>query len=105
MSDKLREINVTLSYNQKIKLNEAFRNREPITLRLKNDALSGSDTLLVPSTIVEKLEKNRTMNKGMEIKLAETYTSFPFIISFLDSIMSLDPNLDPALATKSEMNL
>ena len=63
MSTELHEINVTLSENQKKKLSKAFHNRETITLRLKNDALSGSDTLLVPLTIVKKLEKNRNMNK------------------------------------------
>ena len=49
MDIELHEINVTLSKYQKEKICEAFHNRETITLRLKNDALSGSDTLLVPS--------------------------------------------------------
>ena len=65
----LYEINVTLSENQKNKLSKAFHNRETITLRLTKDALNGNDTLLVPSTTVKRLEKNRNMNKGMEIKL------------------------------------
>ena len=49
MDVELHEINVTISKYQKEKICEAFDNREKITLRLKNDALSGSDTLLVPS--------------------------------------------------------
>jgi len=57
MPTELYEINVTLSDFQKTKLAKAFHNRETIKLRLKNDALSGSDTLLVPSTIVKRLEK------------------------------------------------
>ena len=76
MITQLNEINVTLSDNQKEKLSKAFHNREIITLRLKNDALSGSDTLLVPSTTVKRLEKNRMMNKGMEIKLSSLLLSY-----------------------------
>ena len=81
------EINVTLSKYQKEKICKAFCNREKILLRLKNDALSGSDTLLIPSTIVKKLEmvemveifytlfikrlesRRKNGNKGMEIFL------------------------------------
>ena len=95
---ELYEINVTLSENQKKKLSKAFRNRETITMRLKNDALSGSDTLLVPSTIVKRLEKNRAMNKGMEIKLAKTNIRKQVGGSLLTSILSLGRTFGPTLA-------
>ena len=95
---ELYEINVTLSENQKKKLSKAFHNRETITLRLKNDALSGSDTLLVPSTIVKRLEKNRAMNKGMEIKLAKTNIRKQVGGSLLSSILSLGRTFGPTLA-------
>ena len=98
MSTELHEINVTLSENQKKKLSKAFHNRETITLRLKNDALSGSDTLLVPSTIVKRLEKNRNMNKGMEIKLAKTNIRKQVGGSLLSSILSLGRTFGPTLA-------
>ena len=98
MSTQLYEINVTLSENQKTKLSKAFHNRETITLRLKNDALSGSDTLLVPSTIVKRLEKNRTMNKGMEIKLVKTNIRKQVGGSLLSSILSLGRTFGPTLA-------
>ena len=48
METKLNEINVTLSKNQKEKIIRAYLNREKISLDLKNDALYGNDTLLVP---------------------------------------------------------
>ena len=44
METELHEINVTLSKYQKEKICKAFLNREKILLRLKNDALRGSDT-------------------------------------------------------------
>ena len=120
METELHEINITLSKYQKEKICKAFFNREKILLRLKNDALRGSDTLLVPlkslkrmkddtsngsetildkstfierlengtifvnstademmenycllfyPTVVERLEKNRKNEKGMEIVL------------------------------------
>ena len=98
MSTELHEINVTLSDFQKKKLSKAFHNRETIKLRLKNDALSGSDTLLVPSTIFERLEKNRNMNKGMEIKLAKTNIRKQVGGSLLSSILSLGRTFGPTLA-------
>ena len=98
MPAELYEINVTLSDFQKMKLSKAFHNRETIKLRLKNDALSGSDTLLVPSTIVKRLEKNRNMNKGMEIKLAKTNIRKQVGGSLLSSILSLGRTFGPTLA-------
>ena len=69
---KLFEINVNLSENQKKNISDAYRNRETIVIRLTNDSLSGSDTLLVPATVKKRLEKNRKENKGMDIKLPKT---------------------------------
>ena len=98
METELHEINVTLSKYQKEKICKAFLNREKILLRLKNDALRGSDTLLVPSTIVKRLEKNRNMNKGMEIKLAKTNIRKQVGGSLLSSILSLGRTFGPTLA-------
>jgi len=56
MELELREINVTLSKYQKKKICKAFQNREKILLRLKNDALTGNDTLLVPSKSLERMK-------------------------------------------------
>ena len=98
MSTELHEINVTLSDFQKMKLSKAFHNRETIKLRLKNDALRGSDTLLVPSTIVKRLEKNRNTNKGMEIKLSKTNIRKQVGGSLLSSILSLGRTFGPTLA-------
>ena len=98
MSTQLYEINVTLSENQKKKLSKAYHNREGIKLRLKYDALMGNDTLLVPSNIVKRLEKNRTDRKGMEIKLAQTNIRKQVGGSLLTSILSLARTFGPTLA-------
>ena len=95
---QLYEINVTLSENQKMKLSKAFHNRETITLRLTKDALNGSDTLLVPSTTVKRLEKNRAMNKGMDIKLSKTNIRKQVGGSLLSSILTLGRTFGPTLA-------
>ena len=94
----LYNINVTLTENQKMKLSKAFHNRETITLRLTKDALNGSDTLLVPSTTVKRLEKNRMMNKGMEIKLVKTNIRKQVGGSLLSSILTLGRTFGPTLA-------
>ena len=97
MPTQLYEINVSLTDFQKKKLSEAYHKRETITLRLKSDALSGGDTLLVPSTIVKRLEKNRNERKGMEIKLAKTNIRKQVGGSLLTSILSLGRTFGPTL--------
>ena len=98
MSTQLYEINVSLSDFQKKKLSSAYHNRETIKLRLKYDALSGNDTLLVPSNVVKKLEKNRNSRKGMEIKLAKTNIRKQVGGSLLSSILALGRTFGPTLA-------
>ena len=95
---QIHKINVTLSESQKIQMNQAFFKRGPITLRLKNDALSGSDTLLVPSTIFERLEKNRAMNKGIEIKFREINFLMPMSGSDFDSLISISETYGVSVA-------
>ena len=94
---QIHKINVTLSESQKMQINQAFFKRGPITLRLKKDALSGSDTLLVPSTIFERLEKNRAMKKGMKIKFREINFSVPMSGTDFDSFISISETHGPSL--------
>ena len=68
---QLYKINLKLSENQKDPSN-AYQMRETIVLRVTKDSLSGNDTLSVPSNVVKRLEKNRELKKGMDIKLAKT---------------------------------
>ena len=98
MTTQLYEINVSLTDFQKKKLSKAYHERETIKLRLKYDALIGNDTLLVPSIIVKRLEKNRTDKKGMEIKLAKTNIRKQVGGSLLTSILSLARTFGPTLA-------
>ena len=67
---QLFEIKVKLSENQKKNISDAYRKREMIVIRLTNDSLRENDTLHVPATVKNRLEKNRKENKGMDIKLA-----------------------------------
>ena len=94
---QIHKINVTLSESQKMLINQAFFKRGPITLRLKKDALSGSDTLLVPSKIFERLEKNRAMNKGMEIKFREINFTVPDVGTDFDSLISISETHGPSV--------
>ena len=59
---QLYEIKVKLSENQKRNLSRAFHQRETIVLRLASNALSGSDTLYVPSNNVKRLNMNQRLN-------------------------------------------
>ena len=68
---ELHKTNVRLSEGQKNSLARAYRDRYSEVLRLKRDALTGNDTLLVPASVVQRLERNRASGRGMEIRLAK----------------------------------
>ena len=95
---KLFEINVNLSENQKKNISDAYQKRETIVIRLTNDSLSGSDTLLVPATVKKRLEKNRKENKGMDIKLPKTNIRKQVGGSILTSALSLARAFGPTIA-------
>ena len=95
---QLFEINVKLSDNQKRNLSNAYHKRETIVLRLTKDSLQGRDTLLVPLTIVNRLEKNRRLKKGMDIKLAKTNIRNQVGGSLLSSILTLGRTFAPSIA-------
>ena len=95
---QLFEINVKLSKNQKKNLSAAYHKRETIVTRLKNNSLRGNDTLLVSATMKKKLEKNRKLNKGMDIKLAKTNIRKQFGGNLLTSILVLGRTFGPTIA-------
>ena len=94
---ELFEINVKLSDNQKKNLSNAYHKRETIVLRLTNDSLHGNDTLYVPAMIKKRLEKNRKLNKGMDIRLAKTNIRKQVGGNLLTSILSLGRTLLPTV--------
>ena len=94
---QLYEIKVSLSPNQKKNLSNACRKRETIVLRLTKSALSGNDTLYVPANVAKRLEKNRQLKKGMDIKLAKTNIRKQVGGSLLTSILTLGKTLAPTL--------
>lgn len=87
---QLYEIKVKLSDNQKGNLSRAFHQRETIVLRLTEDSLTGNDTLYVCKTVVTRLNKNRKMNKGMDIKLCKTNIRKQIGGSLLTSILTME---------------
>ena len=94
---QLYEIKVNLSDNQKKNLSNAYK-KETIVLRLTKDSLSGNDVLYVPQNTVKRLEKNRKLKKGMDIKLAKTNIRKQIGGSLLTSILSLGRAFAPTLA-------
>ena len=88
MDTVLYEINVTLSKNQKLRIYKAFCDRYMTDVWLKKYDLTGSDTILIPSsdmpsvyihpydgreilmyTVVDNLEYARKEKKGISIRL------------------------------------
>ena len=95
---QLYEIKVKLSPNQKKNLSYAYHKREPIVLRLTKDSLSGNDTLYVPQNVAKRLEKNRVLHKGMDIKLAKTNIRKQVGGSLLSSILTMGRTFAPTVA-------
>ena len=94
---ELYEINVRLSDNQKKNLSNAYHKRETIVLRLTNDSLNGNDTLYVPAMVKKRLQKNRKLNKGMDIKLAKMNIRKQVGGSLLSTVLSLGMRALPAI--------
>ena len=95
---QLYEIKVSLSPNQKKNLSNAYHKRETIVLRLTKDSLSGNDTLYVPQNIVKRLDKNRKLKKGMDIKLSKTNIRKQVGGSLLSTVLTLGRTFGPTLA-------
>ena len=95
---QLYEIKVSLSPNQKKNLSNAYHKRETIVLRLTRDSLSGNDTLYVPLNIVKRLEKNKKLRKGMDIKLSKTNIRKQVGGSLLSTVLTLGRTFAPTLA-------
>ena len=95
---QLYEITVRLSPNQKKNLSKAYHKRETIVLRLTKDSLSGNDTLYVPLNIVKRLEKNRKLKKGMDIKLSKTNIRKQVGGSLLSTVLTLGRSFGPTIA-------
>ena len=66
------EYGVTLSPNQKSKLLSAIRNKSPLTLRLKNSHLRGSDELMLTQRQIAKIKKSPANGTGSDIKINKT---------------------------------
>ena len=86
---QLYEIKVSLSPNQKKNLSQAYHKKETIVLRLTKDSLSGNDALHVPQNVVKRLDKNRKLKKGMEVKLSKANIRKQVGGSLLSSILAL----------------
>ena len=95
---QLFEINVKLSENQKKNLSAAYHKRETIVLRLTKNSLRGNDTLYVPAMVKKRLEKNRGLKKGMDIKLAKTNIKKQVGGSLLTSVLALGRAFGPTIA-------
>ena len=95
---QLYEIKVSLSPNQKKNLSNAYHKRETIVLRLTKDSLSGNDTLYVPQNIVKRLDKNRKLKKGMDIKLSKTNIRKQLGGSLLSTVLALGRTFGPTIA-------
>ena len=68
---ELYKINVKLSQGQKRKLAKAYRGNEEVSIRLGKNALSGSDTLMVPKNTVNRVSKSKSLGKGVQIKISK----------------------------------
>ena len=95
---QLYEIKVSLSPNQKKNLSNAYHKKETIVLRITKESQSGNDTLYVPQNIVKRLDKNRKLKKGMDIKLSKTNIRKQVGGSLLSTVLALGKTFGPTIA-------
>lgn len=63
---------VTLSDGQKAELSRALMNKSPITIRLSNTELHGNDELMLTKTQIRRIQKAKSLGKGVDIKISRT---------------------------------
>ena len=68
---KYFEYGVNLSVGQKENLAKAIQTNSELTLRLKNNQLSGSDELMLTKTQLNKIQKAATNRTGVDLKISK----------------------------------
>ena len=66
---------VKLSAGQKERLARALSNRSPITIRLTNSDLTGSDQLMLTKTQLKRIQKSMNNGTGTDLKISKTQIS------------------------------
>ena len=66
---------VKLSFNQRNKLIKAIKDKSPFTLRLKASDLNGKDELQLNNTQINRINKAKRLNKGVDIDFSKTHVS------------------------------
>ena len=69
---KYFEYGVNLSVGQKENLAKAIQTNSELTLRLKNNQLSGSDELMLTKTQLNKIQKAASNRTGVDLKISKT---------------------------------
>ena len=66
---------VTLSQNQRRKLAKALEMRQPLTIRLSHNELTGEDELMLTKTQIGRINRGLSSGKGVDIKISKTQIS------------------------------
>ena len=89
---------VNLTKGQKDKLEKAFRNKNPITLRLNKTQLrSGNEQLMLTANQIKRIQKAASQGKGAEIKISKAQAR-KVGGSFVSALFPLARSVAPILA-------
>ena len=98
---------VNLTEGQKANLARAYKNRSPITIRLKNDQLKGNFPLLLTKTQINRI--NKADKRGVDINISKKQISAqsktgvflaPFLArTVLPTVARIAPKVVSSLAT------
>ena len=94
---ELHKINVKLSEGQKRKLAKAYRDNEEVSIKLGKNALSGSDTLMVPKNTVNRIAKSKGLGKGVQIKISKANVRKQTGSGILSSLLLVLINVAPTV--------
>lgn len=72
MTNRYLSNRVTLGDNQNVKLEKAFQDKSPITLRFSKGELTDNDELMLTKTQLKKMQKAMASGVGVDIKISKT---------------------------------
>ena len=81
--------NLKLTDGQKQKLLQSYQKRVPLTLRLKNNQLSGNDEVFLTKTQVNRIEKSKRGGTGTDIKISQAGIRKQEGCSIISSLMPM----------------
>ena len=109
MTSSYINVKLNISEGQKQKIKSSLANNQPVSIRLTNENLEGSDVVALTQRQINKIAQAQQQNKGVTIKMSKTQVQhnmtvngglLPLLAGLASSILpAITGTVLPALAT------